>query len=83
MYTAADLAYLKGLDDRSLGIFRLHTRLFVAHIMRFALTEAIAILGFLAATQFSNLSLFIPFGAIALILMLLYFPKSELSTQVI
>jgi hypothetical protein len=83
IYTAADLEYVSTLDDRSMGIFRLHTRLMVAYILRFALTEMIAIFGFLAAHQHSNISLFIPFGAVALVLMVVYFPKSEMGTQVV
>lgn len=82
-YSAAEMTYVASLDDRSLGVYRLHTRMIAANILRFALTEMIAILGFIAATQFANPSLFIPFGAVAVVLMLIYFPKSELNTQVI
>ncbi len=77
LYTASEIEYLSSLDNRSLGVFRLHTRLNAAYILRFALTEVIALFGFVVANQYSNISLFMPFGAVALILMLIYFPKSE------
>lgn len=77
-YSVDDISFLSTVDDNSLRMYRNSLKLSTAYIVRFALTEAIAILGFLLANEQRNIALFVPFGAFALVMMVLAFPKSEL-----
>lgn len=81
VYSQSDLDYISSLDDASLKIYRLQVAMLTPYLLRWALTETVAIMGLLLGQITENKAIAIPFFIAAIILMLVYFPKSELDAR--
>jgi hypothetical protein len=69
------LQQMQNFSDDQLKEINYYTRMLVANIIRFALTESIALFGFVLAISVKNIQIFFPFGIAAILMMIIFFPK--------
>lgn len=81
IYSQKDIEYISSLDDARLRMFYVQSKMFTANILRWALTEAVAIFGFLLSRITFNKLIAAPFFVAAIALMLISFPKSEIEAK--
>jgi hypothetical protein len=69
------LQQMQNFSDDQLKEINYYTRIVTAIIIRFALTESIALFGFVLAITVKNIQVFFPFGIVAILMMIMFFPK--------
>ena len=70
------IAEITQLPESEQYIYVLSNGTFISSIIQWALFESVAIMGFVATTMTGNFNTFLPFGAVALVLMFLTAPVS-------